>query len=485
MIRQLHEQGLSVSEIARRTGHDRKTVRSVLRRGGLPKPRMRRGGVPREKKLEPFKPYLRERMAQGVFNAVVLFDEIRARGYTGGMTVLRRFIRPFRPRSLGLPATLRFETEPGEQAQADFVDLRVLDGTTHQEFILRIFEYVLGYSRVLYGEFMPSEDRLHFFRGLDHAFRATGGVPRVVLTDNASALVSRRDENGQPVFAPEYLAFARHYGFTPKACRPYRAQTKPRVERQMPYVRESLWRGDADKLLSLEAMNQRALEWCREVAGLRIHGTTHRRPLEVFQAEEKPRLQRLPPTPWEPSTWTTAKVGPDAHCQVAGALYSVPHLLRGQRLDVRLTQKLVEFYRGEELVKVHPRRHDRGRTTDPADLPPDKVAFYERTPQWCLKRAQELGPDVLEAVRSLLAVDTLTHLRQAQGILRLEQTYGAERLNAACQRTVAFGDPRYRTVKTILARGLDQEPLPEAPPLAKAGAYLRGREAFTFPMAGR
>ncbi|MCL6648331.1 MAG: IS21 family transposase [Chloroflexi bacterium] len=339
MIRQLHEQGLSVSEIARRTGHDRKTVRSVLRRGGLPKPRMRRGGVPREKKLEPFKPYLRERMAQGVFNAVVLFDEIRARGYTGGMTVLRRFIRPFRPRSLGLPATLRFETEPGEQAQADFVDLRVLDGTTHQEFILRIFEYVLGYSRVLYGEFMPSEDRLHFFRGLDHAFRATGGVPRVVLTDNASALVSRRDENGQPVFAPEYLAFARHYGFTPKACRPYRAQTKGKVERDGRYLQENFLPriGPVLPTSDLAELNRLLWRWLDTVANVRIHGTTHERPLDRFNRDEARALGPLPAFPYSLDEVGVRRVSRDAVIVWKANAYEVPWPLAGRDVIVRET----------------------------------------------------------------------------------------------------------------------------------------------------
>ncbi|MCL6649447.1 MAG: IS21 family transposase [Chloroflexi bacterium] len=504
----LHWQaGRSIQAISRSLGVDRKTIRKYLRlaeAAGLTREQARSAeewrrfvreglGIEHERprsgwfaELDRHQEFIREQLKTNRMSTVHR-RLVERTGLPVSVATFRRYVHATMPEALPqAPVTVwRPEVEPGEEAQVDFGFmgewLDPVRGCRHRTWA---FTMVLSYSRHMFVRFVLRMDRQTWLLCHVEAFAFFAGVVRRVILDNLKDGVLKPDLY-DPTLNRAYAELAAHYGFLIDPARGGHPKDKPRVERQMPYVRESLWRGDADKLLSLEAMNQRALEWCREVAGLRIHGTTHRRPLEVFQAEEKPRLQRLPATPWEPSTWTTAKVGPDAHCQVAGALYSVPHSLRGQRLDVRLTQKLVEFYRGEELVKVHPRRHDRGRTTDPADLPPDKVAFYERTPRWCLKRAQELGPDVLEAVRSLLAVDTLTHLRQAQGILRLEQTYGAERLNAACQRAVAFGDPRYRTVKTILARGLDQEPLPEAPPPAKAGAYLRGREAFTFPMAGR
>jgi hypothetical protein len=216
------------------------------------------------------------------------------------------------------------------------------------------------------------------------------------------------------------------------------------------------------------------------VAGLRIHGTTHQKPLEVFQTEERPVMAALPGLPFERCTWTTVKVAPDSYCQVARALYTVPNQLRGRHLDVRFTDRLVEFYHDGNLVKTHVRRHDRGRTTDPADLPADRIAFFEHTPQLCLQRAREMGQSVSEAIRRVLTVDTLTNLRQAQGILRLEQAYGAARLDAACARAVAFDDPAYRTVKKILAKGLDTQTLPESALSAGTGAYLRGVQAFTL-----
>lgn len=234
-IRDLLQQGLSVSEVARRVGCDRKSVRCAMRRDCAPLPRQRRGRVRRDGKLDPFKEYVQARMGKGVFNAAVLLDEIRGRGYSGGITVLRRYVQPYRPRFLAQPV-VSFETEPGKQGQADFVDipLRLPGGSRH---LLRLFNYTLGYSRFADMLLMPDEGRGSWFRGLDHAFRATGGVPHEVLTDRARPLVIGKDENGQPVFAPQYLAFAQHYGFVPKVAR--KAQTKGKCERQGGYVQDN------------------------------------------------------------------------------------------------------------------------------------------------------------------------------------------------------------------------------------------------------
>lgn len=167
---------------------------------------------------------------------------------------------------------------------------------------------------------------------------------------------------------------------------------------------------------------------------------------------------------------------------VAGARYSVPWRRLEQTLDARVTETRVEFYRETELVKVHV-RGQRGRwQIDDADLPAERIAFFRRTPQWCLEQAERVGPEVRAAVADLLQVRTNARLRQAQRILELEATYGPARLVGACARACAYGDPRYLTIKNILAAGLDQRP-GEMPlwPLERpteAGAFLRGASAF-------
>ncbi|MEW6227200.1 MAG: hypothetical protein AB1700_03770 [Bacillota bacterium] len=192
-------------------------------------------------------------------------------------------------------------------------------------------------------------------------------------------------------------------------------------------------------------MDAEARRWCLKTAGLRIHGTTRRRPLELYETAERPAMRELPATPWEPAVWTHAKVAHDSYAQAAGALYIIPFRYRGDELNVRLTKTRVEFFLGDVLVKTHA-RIARGRQTDPSDLPSDRTAFYERTPQWCLRRAKEKGPS-----------------------------------DAACRRALDFGDPRYRTVKNILERGLDTLAEAEDPDESRSlPAHLRGRQAFSL-----
>jgi len=307
------------------------------------------------------------------------------------------------------------------------------------------------------------------------ALKFLGAVPQRVLLDNLKAGVLSPDIY-DPKLNQGYERLAAHYGLLIDPCRAAKPTDKGRVERQVGYVRESFWRGRS--FMSEDHMHQEARRWCLATAGNRIHGTTRRRPLEVYETVERPAMRGLPAVTWEPAVWIRAKVAHDSHAQVAGAIYSIPFRYRGNYLNVRLTKTRVEFFLDDVLIKTHSRR-PRGRWTDPGDLPPDRTAFYERTPQWCLRQAKEKGVDVFEVIRQLLAVNTLTHLRQAQGVLRLGDRYGESRLDAACRRALSFGDPRYRTVKNILERGLDTRPEPEESDESRAlPAHLRGRDAF-------
>jgi len=279
-----------------------------------------------------------------------------------------------------------------------------------------------------------------------------------------------------------YGEMGRHYGILLDPARSLHPKDKPHVERNVPYVRERLFGGREERFTDLRAGAAWAEQWCREEAGMRIHRTTGRRPWELFNERELAALRPLPTEPWELCSWERAKVAPDSTCLVAGARYSVPWRLLDQTLDARLTERRVEFYRETDLVKVHVRGPRGSRQLDDGDLPPERIAFFRRTPQWCLEQAEGMGPQVRAAVADVLAVRTSARLRQAQRILELESTYGATRLAGACARACAYGDPRYLTIKNILSAGLDRQP-GEVPlwPLERqtqAGAFLRGPAAF-------
>jgi hypothetical protein len=246
----------------------------------------------------------------------------------------------------------------------------------------------------------------------------------------------------------------------------------------MPYVRDSFWRGRS--FASVIDMQTRAIDWCLTVAGTRPHrGLDGAQPRVVFDATEAAALLGLPPAPFELARWLAPKVAPDCHVNIDKVLYSVPWAHIGAQVDARVTDTVVQIFAAGELIKTWPRA-ERGRRTDDADYPPEKVAFFMRTPVWCRNRADALGVHVAELVAGLLADRALHHLRAAQGILRLADTYGPGRLDTACGRALAAGDPSCRTVKGILAVDADQQVQPPVPDTASSAtpAHLHGPDTL-------
>jgi hypothetical protein len=261
---------------------------------------------------------------------------------------------------------------------------------------------------------------------------------------------------------------------------------KPRVERPMPYVRDSFWRGR--EFTSLAQMQAEAERWCTGVAGARacrpLDGAA---PAAVFAAAEKDALKPLPADPFVLATWAKAKIGPDIHARVGKVLYSVPWRHIGKTADVRVTESMVQFFIGGELVKTQPRKAW-GKQTDFGDYPPEKIAFHMRTPAWCRRQAAAVGPACEQVIAELLADNALYRLRAAQGVVGMADKHDPSRLEAACARAITAGDPSYRTIKGILAAGTDRDQLPAAAAAGDggAGAFLHGPASFAnvVPMPG-
>jgi len=260
--------------------------------------------------------------------------------------------------------------------------------------------------------------------------------------------------------------------------------SKARVERPMPYVRDSFWRGR--EFASLAQMQAGAVRWSLEVAGRRacrpLEGAA---PAAVFDAVERDTLKPLPAGPFVLATWATAKIGPDIHAQVDKVLYSVPWQHIGKTADVRITATMVQFFIGGQLVKTHPRKV-RGKQTDFGDYPPEKIAFHMRTPAWCRRQAKGIGPACEQVIADLLADNALYRLRSAQGVIGLADKHDPARLEAACAKAIAAGDPSYRTIKGILAAGAERDQLPAAAGDGGAAAFLRGPASFAnvIPLPG-
>ena len=348
-IQELKRQGLSISQIAAHTGFNRRTIRKYLAAPSTPRYRPR---APRPPQLAPFALFLNERLQAGVWNAVVLHRELQGRGYTGSYSAVKRYLQPLRQQAAAV-AVRRFETPPGLQAQVDWGELGTLHLPDGNKQTLSGFVFTLGHSRALFAavatdQTLPTLLRLH-----EAAFTALGGVPREILYDQMKTVASGTDARGEIAWHPVFRAFADYWGFTPRLCRPYRPQTKGKVESGIGYVRKSFLCGcKADSVADFRAQFAR---WQAEVANQRVHGTTHQVVAAAWEAE-KPHLQPLGGrTPFPLPTGQLRRVGRDAYVAYQANRYSVPWQLAGQEVEVREVAGQVEIWRENQRLAVHAR----------------------------------------------------------------------------------------------------------------------------------
>ena len=423
--------------------------------------------------------YIAEQLRAGVRMSTIhqrLRDE---RGLAASVASFRRYVAASIPEEVRRSQVTVWnprQAEAGEQAQIDYGQLgRWLDPVTGKLRTVWAFVMVLACSRHMFVRPVLRMDQRAWTECHVEAFGFFGGVPARLVPDNLKTGVDKPDLY-DPKLNRSYAELAAHYGCLIDPARALKPRDKARVERPMPYVRDSFWRGR--EFTSLERMQAEAARWSAEVAGQRacrpLEGAA---PAAVFEAVEKDALRPLPAGPFTLATWATAKIGPDIHAQVEKVLYSVPWRHIGKTADVRITGAMVQFFIGGELVKSHPRKV-RGKQTDFGDYPPEKIAFHMRTPAWCRRQAAAIGPSCEYLVGDLLADNALYRLRAAQGVIGLADKHDPGRLEAACAKAVAAGDPSYRTVRGILAAGAERDQLPAAAGDGGAAAFLRGPASF-------
>jgi hypothetical protein len=296
-------------------------------------------------------------------------------------------------------------------------------------------------------------------------------VPARVIIDNPKCAITRACRT-DPTVQRAYAECAEGYGFKISPCPPRDPQKKGIVEAGVKYVKRAFV--PLRDFRDLADGNRQLRDWVLAEAGTRCHGTTRAQPLQRFADTEKALLRPLPATPPELAVWAQVSVHRDAHVQFEKALYSVPFRLMGQRLWLKATAGTVSLYQDHQLVAAHPRATLPGQRRTVRDhLPPEALAWTLAEPQHCLTVAAQIGPACRQVIERLFAHRVLDNLRAAQGVLRLAQSHGHARVEAACARALAFDDPRFRTIKTILARGLDQQQ-PLAADAVGAELYRRG-----------
>lgn len=412
MLHQLHKDGLSISEIARRSGLDRKTVRKYLQRG-LTAPAYG-PRAPRPQLLDPYRAYLQGRIkAFPTLRGSRLLREIHALGYQGGYTCLTDYLREIRPpKDTGFEH--RFETAPGVQAQVDFAHFRARFSEDPEQLrVVWLFSLVLGFSRYLVGQFATSQHLAVVLRCHLQAFAELGGVPQEILYDRMKTAVLGEDDERQIIYHPKLVELAEHFGFRPRACAPYRAKTKGKVERPFRYVREDFFL--AREFRDLDDLNTQFHQWRHETANARCHGTTRRIVKETF-AEERPALLALPRTPFNAVLSVERRISRDGMVSVNGNAYSVPDTTTRRVVEVHTLADEIHIFEDQRLIAVHPvllgsggRRLAAGHRRWP---PPGGRTTAEHASTACLTQPGD------EVVRRSLAEYAAIGQAMAQGVNR-------------------------------------------------------------------
>lgn len=339
----LHRQGYSFREIGRRLKLDRRTVAKYVANGELPG--YHRGR--RASGLEPYQEMIRDWLGQEAYTARRLHRMVVEQGYGGSYETVKRYVRRVRGERARV-AYLRFETEPGVQAQVDYGAFQVRAGEDRTETLF-VFLMVLGYSRALYGELVAQCTLPGFLESHQHEFGYLGGVPAEILYDNMKNVVIRRLA-GRVEWNAQLLSLAAHYRFKPVACPPYSPWVKGKVERPLDYVREGFWRGY--RYMGLAAANRDLAAWLAGEANRRVHGTLHER-VDVRWEREKPHLGALPLEAFDPSAVYWRTVAKDCVVTYGGNQYQVPHRLVGQTVVVKVRGDLLRVCWRDETVAVY------------------------------------------------------------------------------------------------------------------------------------
>jgi transposase len=430
--------------------------------------------------VEPYREVVSRWAAQDVSGVAIHGALCREHGYRGSYSAVRRMLSAIGA-SRPPEATVPLLFAPAEAAQVDFGAGPVLvDPALERPRRTWCFVMTLCWSRHQYVEFVWDQTVATWLGCHRRAFEWFGAVPERLIIDNPKCAITRACAR-DPLVQRAYAECAEGYGFRIEACPPADPAKKGIVEAGVKYVKGNFV--PTRSFRDLAELNALARRWAMEEAGMRIHGTTRERPLERFEIE-RPLMRALPAIAPDLGTWHRVSVHRDCHVSYERCLYSVPFALVGKRLWLRATDSTIAIYEDYRLVASHPRARRRGdRLTVKDHLPPAAQAFFAHDRSWCLEQAASIGPACVEFVERLLGDRIVERLRAAQGVLQLVGRYGPERVEAACVRALYHASPFYRTVKTILAGGFDQQPLPtstEAPtnPYGARARFARDAETL-------
>jgi transposase len=466
-IRQLRDEAqLTITQIADQLGLHWQTASTWAKRARYE----RRKSVParrRVSKLDAFKPAIQRLLATHAYSAAQLFARLREQGYTGCYTILKTYLRSVRPPRAAAFLTLHFA--PGQCAQVDWGSwgsIRV--GNTRRR--LSFFALVLCHSRQLYLEFTLGQSQEQWLACHEHAFEYLGGVPAEIMVDNCKTAVLARPAGAAPVFNPTYVDFARHYGFTIKACAPRRPQQKGRIENGVGYIKKNFLAGL--ELTDFAPLGPAARVWLDTVANVRLHGETQRRPVDLFRQEERPKLRTLPAAAYDAALIRPVRATNRCRVVIETNRYSVPPAQAGQLLTLKLCAERVRLFAGERLVAEHRRSYEKRQDIEHSDHV--QTLLHERSEA----RHQRLLLAFLAlsahapAYHEQLAERRLNLRQHVQKIVALAEIYGAAAIGRALDDAHALGAYSCEYIANLVEQRQRLVPEPGALHLTRASDLL-------------
>ena len=396
-------------------------------------------------------------------------DLVEEFGYGYAYESVKRYVRKLTTQRRVVTV---LHSAPGEEAQVDFFHgAPTLDSRSGQWKRPWVFRMTLGCSRHGYEEAVWDQKLETFLRAHERAFEDFGGVPAIVRHDNLKAAVVRACLY-DPDVNPIYLAFAKHWGFTPLPTKPRNPQENGKQERSGGYVKNNALKGK--RFESLRELNEHLKRWNRTIARLRIHGTTRKQVWTHFLETDKPALKPVPSNRFAMFDSGTRSVHPDAHVEVAGAFYPVSPRLLGQRVQVRWDDKLVRVYHDDALVASHPR-------VAPGHYAPEAghkaVASSQRAfTAKLLGRCERVGAPLRAWADKACELRGVRALRLIQGVLGLTRKHSRESLLWAANKALEHGLFRYQDFKRLVERGDDA--MPAQLPLLAEHPDIRSMDAY-------
>jgi transposase len=418
--------------------------------------------------------------------AVKMHELLEREGTVIPLRTLQRYVAEVCGRASGQGRTVRVaDGDPGVECQIDFGRMGlVADPTTGRMRVTHALIFTACWSRHQFVWLTHRQTTAVVIEGCEAAWAFFGGVFRVVIPDNMAAIVDDADAL-EPRINQAFVEYAQARGFVVDPARVRRPKDKPRVERNVSFVRRSMFAGET--FIDLGDAQRHATEWCATRAGLRVHGTTQARPAEVFAAEEQPLLLGAPTAPYDLPVYACAKVHRDHHIEVAKALYSIPGRLIGARVEVRADRSLVRVFHHGQLVKVHPRQAPGGRSTDPADLPAEKTVYAMRDLARLQAMAAGHGPAI--GIYAAALLDTplpWTRMRSVYALLGLVKKWGAARVEVACASALDHEVINVGLIGRMLERGIEHTTMqPALPGTVIAARFARDPAHFAVVASSR